>query len=307
MNPGNKRQMRRSVFSRFIRSLLPLTLVLLSWSDGGPTVPQNQTAPANKPERLSSGRKDFCHIVYGCKLEMPAGYCPEVKELGKPPYKFDSTRCAEARLLSGRGVGPGHPEVGYRLYRFLGLEYRVIYEVKDTIPISKERLNYLLSDLPLAARLISHYQKAPYTAKYMDAAHNQFEGTKGKKLRGEARLISGSTQEMRLFYFGVGTAEVAFWTLKGPALLDFTYGPLPTGGKVGYKMKILVFPGNGFINSIMNLGMFRKLVVGKIREVLLDITQTAGKLAATGGKDLLQNAAWTAEEKQKIEALLKLP
>jgi hypothetical protein len=48
-------------------------------------------------------------------------------------------------------------------------------------------------------------------------------------------------------------------------------------------------------------------VYGKIREVLVDITQTARQLQQTGGKDLLQNSQWTPEEKKKIEAFLKLP
>ena len=305
MKQRSDRPAPRAISAPRIGRVLPWVVLFFAWVGGGP-IPQDK-AVSGGGERLTSGRKDFCRIVYGCTLEMPSGYCPAEKELGAAPYTFDTARCYEARQLSARGVNPGEPSIGYRLYRFLGLQYRVIYEVKDSIPISRARLDYLLTDLPLSARLISHYQKAPYTAKYVDKAHTQFEGTKGKKLRGEARLTSGSTQEMRLFYFGTGTAEVAFWTLKGPALLDFSYGPGAGGGTVGYRMKILVFPGNGFINKIMNLGMFRKLVVGKIREVLKDITETAHKLEESGGKDLLQNPEWTAEEKQKIEALLKIP
>jgi hypothetical protein len=245
--------------------------------------------------------------VYGCGLEQPAGYCPGPKALGKADFTFDSARCLEARLLQSRGVGPSHPVVGFRLYRFLGMEYRVIYNITDTLEVSRERLEYLLDDLPLAARLVSHYRKEPYTAKYRDPGRTHFEGTKGKRLRGEARLISGSLTEKRLFYFGTGVAEVAFWTLKGPALMDFVYWPVPEKKKLAYHMKLLVFPGNGIINKIMNLGLFKNIVYGKIREVLVDITQTARQLQQTGGKDLLQNSQWTPEEKKKIESFLKLP
>ena len=239
---------------------------------------------------------------------MPSGYCPDRSHIEKPRFAFDSTRCLEARLLNSRGVPPGHPLVGFKLYRFLGMEYRVLYSIDDELPISQERLAYLLADLPLAARLVSHYMKEPYTAEYIDARRTHFKGTKGKRLRGDASLISGSSDEKRLFYFGYGVATVAWWTLKGPALMDFTYWP--KSGKpnvLQYKMKLLVFPGSGVINSIMNLGMFRKVVLGKVKEVLQDITGTAKKLADSGGKDLLARTDWTAEEKKKIEDFLRLP
>ena len=91
-------------------------------------------------------------------------------------------------------------------------------------------------------------------------------------------------------------------------MMDFTYGPgRGNAPRVGYAMKLLVFPGNGFINTIMNLGLFRRVVIGKVREVLKDITETARRLSQTGGKDLLLDAQWTPEEKKKIEAFLKLP
>ncbi len=258
---------------------------------------------------LSPGQVDFCRIIYGCKLAYPGrGFCPDAKTLGPSPFVFDNTRCEEAHLLQSRGVGPANPQFGYPLYRFLGMEYRVIYEITDTIQVSRERLEYLLEDLPLSAKLVSHYQGQPYTAQYVDAARTYFQGTKGKHLRGEARLISGSYSEKHLFYFGSGTADVAFWSLKGPALMDFVYWPVP--GKphtVGYKMKILVFPGNSVINKIMNLGVFRKIVFNKIREVLNDITETAHKLNASGGADIQSSPAWTPAEKKKVADFFKLP
>ncbi len=238
---------------------------------------------------------------------MPSGYCPDRSLIEKPTFTYDSARCLEARDLTARGIGPGHPLLGFKLYRFLGMEYRVIYTVEEDLPISEARLAYLLADLPFAARLINHFQKQPYTAEYVDAERKHFQGTKGKHLKGDATLISGSAAERRLFYFGYGIATVAWWTLRGPALMDFTYAPAPAKpGNLHYKMKILVFPGNGVINSIMNLGLFKKVVYGKIKEVLDDITETAQKLAAASPGDLT-NKDWTQVEKAKIEAFLKLP
>lgn len=264
-----------------------------------------QAAPAKK--KITAGQRDYCNLVRACGLPEPKGYCPAPTELEKPKFSYDSARCLEARLLTSRGVTPVHPLVGYRLYRFLGMEYRVIYNVEADIPISEARLAFLLGDLPLAARLVSHFRKEPYTAEYVDRERKAFKGTKGKRLKGEARLISGNTDEKRLFFFGVGVAEVAMWKLRGPALMDFSYATPGPGKPLKYKMKILVFPGNGVVNSIMNMGLFRKIVLGKIKEVLEDITDSARQLAAGGGADLVKSKAWTAEEKRKIEAFLKLP
>lgn len=257
--------------------------------------------------RISDSQKDYCNLIWNCNLTVPAGYCPDRSLIEKPKFTYDSTRCLEARVLTARGIGPGHATLGFKLYRFLGMEYRVIYNVEEDLPISQARLAFLLADLPLSAKLMNYFQKQPYTAEYLDAGHSHFQGTKGKNLKGDATLISGSTDERRIFYFGYGIATVAWWTLRGPALLDFSYEP--SKNKVGYlhyKMKILVFPGNGIINSIMNLGLFKKVVYGKIKEVLDDITKTAKKLSETDA-NMLKSKDWTADEKKRIETFLKLP
>jgi hypothetical protein len=277
----------------------------------GSAKPSAQAPPAKPapPPKVTDGQRDFCNIVWGCGLPMPANYCPDPKYVPKPSFKYDSARCSEARLLDSRGVAPSHPLYGYNLYRFLGMEYRTLYNIEEELPISQERIAYLLGDLPLAAHLISRFQNEPYTAEYTDAAHTRFKGTKGKRLRGDATLVSGSTQEKHLFYFGYGVATVAWWTLRGPALMDFSYYPDPARPKVmKYRMKLLVFPGNGVINGIMNLGLFRKVVLSKVKEVLVDITATAKKLAEPGAAEKLQTAQdWTADEKRKIAEFLKLP
>ena len=296
-----------------------LAVPLLLFVAAKPSAPPAAAAPADKtgapiakpapPPKVSVGQRDFCNIVWGCGLPMPGGYCPDPKYVPKPDFKFDSTRCSEARLLNSRGVTPGHPLYGYNLYRFLGMEYRTLYVIEDELPISQERLAYLLADLPLAARLVSHFQKEPYTAEYIDAERRHFKGTKGKRLRGDAALISGSSQEKHLFYFGYGIATVAWWTLKGPALMDLSYYPDPSRPRIlKYRMNLLVFPGNGVINGIMNLGLFRKVVLSKVKEVLTDITETAKKLAVPGAAESILSAAdWTPEEKKKISDFLKLP
>jgi hypothetical protein len=257
--------------------------------------------------RITEAKQDYCRFLRGCNLEEPENFCPADSLIEKVSFPFDSLRCSEGRKLTARGVTPKHPVVGFRLYRFLGMEHRVIYDVVDSIEISSDRLAYLLEDLPLAAKMMSQFRNEPYTAEYTNTAKTHFKGTKGKRLSGEARLISGSTQEKWLNYFGSGRVEVGFWKLRGPALMDFSFKPGPAGKKTHYQMRILVFPGNGLVNAIMNMGMFRNIVLGKIREVLADIQESARILSKLEGKELEKKGNWTAEEKKKLKAVLALP
>jgi len=271
-------------------------------------IKKGDLADKSKNIDLTPALQDYCRLLYGCNLKVPEGACPIPAVLGTAPYAFDNERCSEAREFSRRGVGPDHPLWGFRLYRVLGFEYRVTDEVSDIIPIPRERLEYLISDVPFAARLVTYYQKEPYTAEYVDLARTHFKGTNGKHLRGEAKIITGSYEEKHLYYMGSGVAEWGFWTLVGPAMMDFQYWEVPgREKKVGYKLKILVFPGNGVINSIMNLGVFRGLVKSKITGVLGDISGTAQKMQKSGGRELRQSSDWSADEKKKIETLLSLP
>lgn len=286
-------------------SCFPSTAVSQSLS----VTPPDQGKP--KTMEITPALQDYCKLLYACGLTVPAGTCPAPRELGTPaPYGPTSERCIEAQELEARGLRTDHPEYGFRLYRFLGFEYRVVYTIPDTLPITRARFEYLLGDIPLAAKLIAHYRKTPYEAHYTNFQRTHFKGSKGPRLRGEARLISGGFKEGRLIYIGSGVAEVAFWTLVGPAMMDFRYRTVPATASVAervvYDLKVVVFPGNGVINSIMNLGIFRNVVTGKVQDVLKDITETAKLLEADQGKQLLKNPEWSSAERKKIEALLKL-
>lgn len=284
-------------------------LLASSFAAPSKTIQLDQGRP--KALEISPALRDYCGLIYACGLKVRAGTCPAPKELGPPaPHSPTGERCVEARELEARGLRADNPDFGFRLFRLLGFEYRVVYRVPDTLPISRARLEYLMGDVPLAAKLISHYRQTPYKAEYVDAARTHFKGEKGERLRGEAKIISGSFAERRLIYLGTGVAEVAFWTLVGPGMLDFNYAEIPATGKtperVAYELKIVVFPGNGVINSIMNMGIFRSVVTDKVRGVLTDITETAKLLQSDQGRQLLKNPKWSAEERRKIETLLKL-
>src|SRR5690606_34018904 len=297
------------------RAVLLAAVLAPAWAArAGASSPAAVTVPdQGKPKtmEITPALRDYCKLLYACGLKVPSGTCPAPRDLGTPaPFGPTSERCLEARELEARGLRTTHPEYGFRLYRFLGFEYRVDYAISDTLPISRARFEYLLNDIPLAARLVAHYQDTPYEARYTNPQRTHFKGSKGPRLRGEARLISGSFPEGRLIYLGSGVAEVAFWTLVGPALMDFKYRAVPVGGKrqeaIVYDLKVVVFPGNGVLNSIMNMGIFRNVVTDKVQDVLKDITETARLLEQDQGRQVLNDPQWSAAERKKVEMLLKL-
>ncbi|MDB5105047.1 MAG: hypothetical protein JWP91_2736 [Fibrobacteres bacterium] len=96
---------------------LMCVLVAAMWQPilgAGKAKPIESTPQPAKP-RVTDSQKDFCNLVWGCGLPVPPGYCPDPALVEKPKFVFDSTRCQEARLLNSRGVGPGHPLVGFNL------------------------------------------------------------------------------------------------------------------------------------------------------------------------------------------------
>jgi hypothetical protein len=247
---------------------------------------------------------ELCGLLARCGLPVDPAFCAPALSAGVKGVTYDEARCAEARDLRARGVAPTDP-VGSRLYRLLGRRYRASYTIDDSVRLNEARLSFLMNDLPLAARLLTHFQKRRYEARYLDESHTRFWGRKEDVLTGEAQLVAGSVPERRLVYFGRGSSKVALWHLGGNGFLQFDFQPA-TGG-VSYRLKLIASPDNGFINTIMNTGLFKRVVYGHMREVLDDITQAAEKLARDGGEAIRRSPDWSEEEKAKIAAFLQLP
>jgi hypothetical protein len=247
---------------------------------------------------------ELCGLLARCGLAVDPGFCTPALSAGVNGVSYDQPRCAEARDLRARGVAPEDP-VGSRLYRLLGRRYRASYTVDDRVRLGEARLTFLMNDLPLAARLLTYFQKREYEARYLDGSRTHFWGRKGDVLTGEAQLVSGSVPERRLVYFGRGVSKVAFWRLGGNGFLQFEFQPAAEG--VAYRLKLIASPDNGIVNAIMNTGLFKRVVYGHMREVIDDITQAAEKLANGGGAAIQRSPDWSAEEKAKIAAFLQLP
>jgi hypothetical protein len=299
--------MRRSVSA----SALGLVACLLA----PPAEPESRQPPSPSP-LPSPGRMfleappaatpgpELCSLLARCGLVVEPGFCAPALSAGVPGVTYDDARCAEARDLRARGVAPTDP-VGSRLYRLLGRRYRASYTVDDRVSLGEARLTFLMNDLPLAARLLTHFQKRRYEVRYLDASRTHFWGRKGDALTGEAQLVAGSVPERRLVYFGRGVSKVAFWRLGGNGFLQFEFRPASDG--LAYRLKLIASPDNGLISAIMNTGLFKRIVYGHMREVLDDITQAAEKLARDRGAAIQRSPDWSVEEKAKIAAFLQLP
>ena len=280
----------------------------LSTAAAGPPRPASPSpAPPGRMFQESSPSAtptpELCSLLARCGVAVDPGFCPAAMSAGVKGVTYDDARCAEARDLRARGVAPTDP-VGSRLYRLLGRRYRASYTVDDSVRLPEARLSFLMNDLPLAARLLTHFQKRTYEARYLDESHTRFWGRKGDVLTGEAQLVAGSVPQRRLVYFGRGSSKVAFWHLGGHGFLQFDFQPAPAG--VSYRLKLIASPDSGFINAIMNTGLFKRVVYGHMREVIDDITEAAEKLARDGGA-IQRSPDWSAEEKAKIAAFLQLP
>jgi len=270
-----------------------------------PASPPSRPVPTPPPPTLPSvaARTEFCSLLKRCGLSRPAA-CTDELTRGAPGVDYDAERCGPARELGERGVDPTDP-AAFRLFRFLGERYQAVYKLEGQVAISQARLEFLLQDLPLAAALLTHFQKTRYEAEYLDPPpHRRFRGRRGDNLDGDATVIAGSPAERDLVYFGRGTSQIGPWKLRGLGLVRVRYAAAPRGKGVRYRVQVVAAPVNAVVNLVMKTGIFRRIVEGHIRDILEDVAEASAKLDQQG---LGQGGSWSAEQKERIADLLKLP
>jgi hypothetical protein len=260
---------------------------------------QASASPPPDPRLL-----ELCSIVRGCGLPAGAAACP-IAAPGVSGVDYDERRCEAPRALVARGVLPDAPRYS-GLFRFLGRRYQVAYDVAGELPLSAVRLSYLVEDLPLAARLLTHFQGVAYSAEYLDADHSRLRATRAGTLAAEAEQVSGSAREGVLYYYGYGTSQMGPWKLRGQALVEVRYEPAPSGRGLRYRIRVHAAPANAVVNAFMNLWLFKSVLRGKVEDVLRDITEASAKLDRQGLPGL-GATGWSDDEKRRIAALLARP
>jgi hypothetical protein len=250
-------------------------------------------------------RREFCSLVRQCGLPaVDAPFCPDELTHGAPGVTYDEDRCQQPRDVAARGLKPWDP-LGYPVYRFLGRRYRVAYALSGRVPVSAARLSYLIDELPFACRLVTYFQKTAYEAEYLDAAHRRFRARKGDALKGEVELAAGGVSQRTLFYLGRGSSKVGPWSFAGQGFLRFEFSPAPSlPSSIDYRVTLVASPDNGFINTIMNMGMFKGIVNRHLRETVTDLTEAARKLQEAPAE---LPGTWSAEDRERMKALRALP
>ena len=262
-------------------------------------------SPPARPGPSEESRREYCSILTQCGLSAPRPFCSAALSGGVPDVVYDETRCAEPRRLFARGVRP-EGDLGFRLYRFLGRRYRVVYPIEGRLEMSPARMERLLDDLPLAGRLLNHLLDVPYEAEYLDPDRVRFRGKRGSGLSGEAERVAGGPRERSLVYFGHGRSQVGPWSMRGLGLVFVDYWATPGGKGLQYRLQVVATPTSAFYNFLMNRGLFKSVLVGKVREILDDIAQGSRKLDEQGPA-LTADPRWTPEDREKIDALLRVP
>lgn len=266
-------------------------------------VPPPAPTPAAAPTPSAAARVEFCSLLRKCGLAAPAA-CTDAISGGVDGAEYDAERCGPARDLAARGIDPADP-AAFRVFRFLGARYQVVYRVEGQVAISEARLSYLLDDLPLAAALLSYFQKTRYTAEYLDEPpHRRFKGQRGDNLEGEATLLAGRPGDRDLVYFGRGTSQIGPWKLRGLGLVQVLTAPAADGKGLRYDVRVIAAPVNAVVNVMMRMGIFRRIALGHIRDVLDDIGEASAKLDKQG---VAEGAPFSARQRDGIAVLTRLP
>jgi len=236
------------------------------------------TLYANEPPSL--GHLAMCSGVKQC-LNYDFPQCSAEEKKPNPDIKYNPEFCAPYIELKNRGLKTNNPRA-YDLYRYMGRQYRVVYKLNGKLPVSKEMMIYLFDNMDFTAQLVNAYRKTKYTIKYDSPDRKAFSGDNGDNLFGSFVWLlndsAGRDPGMHNVFFGRGKTKILAWKLHGTAtaILD-----LKAIGKdsVSYEFRSIVSPSGAVLNSIMNLGVFNKVVSGKIKEIVDNIEGAAREFA----------------------------
>jgi len=235
-------------------------------------------------EQPSPGHLAMCSGVKQC-LGYDFPQCSAEEKKPNPDIKYTAEYCAPYIELKQRGLRTNDPRA-YDLYRYMGRQYRVIYKLNGKLPVSKEMMIYLFDNMDFTAQLVNAYRKTKYTIKYDSPDRKNFSGDNGDNLFGSFVWLlndsAGREPGMHHVFFGRGKTKILAWNLHGTAtaILDLKEISKDT---VSYEFRSIVSPSGAVLNSIMNLGIFNRVVSGKIKEII-DNIENAAKEFSNGNR-----------------------
>jgi len=256
------------------------------------------------------GHLAMCSGVKQC-LNYDYPQCSAEEKKPNPNIKYNSEFCAPYIELKYRGLRTNDPRAT-ELYRYMGRQYRVIYKLKGTLPVSKEMMIYLFDNMDFTAQLVNAYRKTKYTIKYDSPDKKNFSGDNGDNLFGSFIWLlndsAGREPGMHHVFYGRGKTKILAWKLHGTAtaILDLKEIDKNT---VSYEFRSIVSPSGAVLNSIMNLGVFNKVVNGYIKEIVTNIEGSASEFAKGNRAPISNYAAFKSgkwkNNLQEFDAVVK--
>jgi hypothetical protein len=252
-----------------------------------------------------SPQRAYCRVVKDCLVQDVTQSCTEALSAPIPGVEHDQLYCGWVRGFAKRGIYPTTPDAR-EMWRFMGSKYHVMYVVADTVPVPQPALDLLMRNIPMAAKLIDSYRGTKYAADYPIPGDSLFfHGTNGRSLEGQARQLWVRDDHRERVYWGQGRVQVLKWRLAGNVVIEFRSWP-PTGEtkRTCYSIRFTMFPANSVINTVMNMGMFKSVAIGKIQEILGDILQASQAYAA--GKPATTPVSYTPAEIGQLQEFERL-
>jgi len=246
----------------------------------------------------SIGHLAMCSGVKQC-LNYDFPECTAAEKKPNPDIKYNAEYCAPYVELKQRGLNLTDSRT-HELFRYMGRQYRVIYKLKGKLPVSKEMMIYLFENMDFTAQLVNAYRKTKYTIKYDSPDKKAFSGDNGDNLFGSFVWLlndsAGREPGMHHVFFGRGKTKILAWKLHGTATAILDLKEI-SKDSVSYEFRSIVSPSGAVLNSIMNLGVFNKVVNGYIKEIVNNI-EGAAKEFAKGNRvpisnyDAFKNGKW---------------
>lgn len=264
------------------------------------------------PSSAELNQRAICSSAKRClTIDLPG--CSEKDKKPLESLEYGPEVCGPFLELASRGVNP-KSSIALQMFSSLGDEYRVVYEVTGKLPVNAEMMKYLFDHMPFTSRLINAYQGTNYTLAFSNGNKWNFHGDNGSNLKGRFHWVREDSMGLKVgrrnTFWGAGSAKVLMWQLHGVALVFLDYDPIDHN-QVRYRLRSIVFPANAFLNSVMQMDMFRNIVMEKMEQIVGHVEASARVFAKGDRKPIakmedFKKYPWLKSQLLEFEEVVKI-